>query len=74
MSLKLSTGAALRITKAQLEGRKSVPASMADSAEITGAVAAAMHEVLAAVAAEMAEHLALIEDLQDRVTQLEGKP
>lgn len=72
MTLKLSTGAALRITRAQAEGRKSAPANMADHAEIAAAIGAAAREVLAAVSAEMAEHLALIEDLQDRLKKLES--
>lgn len=73
MTLKLSEGAALRIAHAQVEARKEAPANMADQAVIAAAIGAAVREVLAAVAAEMAEHLALIEDLQDRVSRLEEK-
>lgn len=73
MTLKLSEGAALRITQAQIEARKEAPANMADLAAISAAVGAAVRETLAVVAAEMAEHLALIEDLQDRVDRLESE-
>lgn len=71
MTLKLSKGAAMRISQAQAEGRKSAPGNMADHAEIAAAVGAAIREVLAAVDAEMAEHLGLIEDLQDRLKHME---
>lgn len=68
MPMKLPDETFVRVGQALAEHSESAPDAMAGVATALGAT---VKGVLAVVAAEMAEHLALIEDLQDRVSRLE---